>query len=81
MKKILFGCMAYFMAINVNAQEFKMANVKDIALFPQQNEFRNAINISGIWKFKKDSLNQGEKEQWFNGLANSVSIAVPRKLE
>jgi beta-glucuronidase len=77
MKKILFGCMVYFMAMNVHAQEFKTANVKDIALFPQQNELRNAINISGIWKFKKDALNLGEKEQWFNGLVNSVSIAVP----
>jgi beta-glucuronidase len=77
MKKILFGCMALFILINANAQQFKVADVKDIALFPQQNDLRNALNISGIWKFKKDSLNRGEIEQWFNGLVNSVSIAVP----
>jgi beta-glucuronidase len=64
-------------SVTVQAQEFKAAETKNIALFPQQNETRNAINISGIWKFKKDENNAGEKEQWYNGLINSVSIAVP----
>jgi beta-glucuronidase len=77
MKKLLFGCMAYFMVMNVNAQEFKIADVKNIVLFPQQNDVRNTLNISGIWKFKKDSTGVGEKEQWFNGLKESVPIAVP----
>lgn len=63
--------------INANAQQFKVADPKDIALFPQQNEFRNTMNLSGIWKFKKDSLGMGEKEQWFNGLKDTRSIAVP----
>lgn len=65
------------LSLSLAAQEWKMADVKNIGLFPQQNELRNAINISGIWKFKKDETNIGEKEQWFNGLSNSVSIAVP----
>ena len=77
MKKLLLGYMVCFMAMNVNAQEFKVADVKDIALFPQQNDLRNTLNISGIWKFKKDSAGVGENEQWFNGLKESTPIAVP----
>jgi beta-glucuronidase len=63
--------------IGIQAQNFKTANPKDIALFPQQNDCRNVLNLSGIWKFKKDSMHVGEKEQWFNGLKNYRSIAVP----
>lgn len=62
---------------NLNAQEFKVANPRDISLFPQQNDFRNTLNLSGIWKFKKDSLGVGEKEKWFDGLKDSRSISVP----
>lgn len=63
--------------IGIQAQNFKTANPKDIALFPQQNDCRNVLNLSGIWKFKKDSLHVGEKEQWFKGLKDYRSIAVP----
>jgi beta-glucuronidase len=63
--------------MSVYAQDFKSANPKDIALFPQQNVFRNTLNLSGIWKFKKDTLGMGEKEGWYNGLKDSRSIAVP----
>ena len=59
------------------AQDFKVAETKDIALFPQQNEFRNKENLSGIWKFQKDSLDVGEAQNWQNGLSNTRSIAVP----
>jgi beta-glucuronidase len=48
-----------------------------IALHPQQNEVRNTLNLSGIWQFKKDSLEVGEKENWQSGLSNVRSIAVP----
>lgn len=61
----------------MNGQDFRAANAEDIALFPQQNEFRNTQDLSGIWKFKKDSLAEGEKQQWFNGLSDYRSIAVP----
>lgn len=63
--------------IKATAQDFKIAETKDIALFPQQNEFRNKENISGIWKFQKDSLDVGEAQNWQNGLPNTRSIAVP----
>jgi beta-glucuronidase len=61
----------------VSAQEFRRADPKEIALFPQQNDLRNTLNLSGIWKFKKDSLGVGEKEGWYNGLKDARSIAVP----
>jgi len=60
-----------------HAQEFAQANPKDIALYPQQNVCRNVLDISGIWKFKKDVKNTGEVEQWFNGLTDAEQIAVP----
>lgn len=59
------------------AQNFKQADPSRIALFPQQNELRNTLNLSGIWQFKKDSLEVGEKESWQNGLKQTRSIAVP----
>ncbi len=66
-----------FVGMTVNAQQFKQADPKDIALFPQQNDLRNTLNLSGVWNFKKDSLGVGEKDQWYNGLNNYRSIAVP----
>ncbi|SHN33207.1 beta-glucuronidase [Chitinophaga sp. CF418] len=70
---ILFVCLS----VQMNGQDFRTANTEDIALFPQQNEFRNTLDLSGIWKFKKDSLAEGEKQQWFKGLSDYRSIAVP----
>lgn len=78
MKSIfLFSVLFIALSIDAPAQQFRIADVKDIALFPQQNDFRNTLNLSGIWKFKKDSMGVGEKEQWFNGLKAYRSIAVP----
>jgi hypothetical protein len=63
--------------MNSKGQQFKSADAKDIALFPQQNDVRNTLDLSGIWRFKTDSLGLGEEEKWFNGLKDSRSIAVP----
>jgi beta-glucuronidase len=59
------------------AQTFTPADPSLIALYPQQNDLRNTLNLSGMWKFKKDSLNVGERENWQNGLTEARSIAVP----
>lgn len=66
-----------FVAMQSYAQNFKDTDVKDIGLFPQQNDFRSVMNISGIWEFKKDSVGIGENEKWYNGLKESRPIAVP----
>lgn len=73
----LFITLFLFTGVNINAQQFKTADPKDIALFPQQNDCRNVLNLSGIWKFKLDPAGVGETEQWFNGLTDYRSIAVP----
>jgi len=75
--KIAALILLFLTGIGAYAQKFKLADPKDIALFPQQNDCRNVLNLSGIWKFKKDSLHVGEKEQWYNGLKDYRSIAVP----
>ncbi|MFV5689323.1 beta-glucuronidase [Flavobacterium sp. ZT3R25] len=75
--KILLVAILFASFTKAIGQDFKTAETKDIALFPQQNEFRNKENISGIWKFQKDSLDVGEAQNWKNGLPNTRSIAVP----
>ena len=44
---------------------------------PIQNQYRNSVDLSGIWKFKVDSLNKGIQNEWFNGLQEGRQIAVP----
>ena len=46
-------------------------------LYPIQNNVRNKLDLSGIWDFKTDPDGVGEKNGWFNGLAEARSIAVP----
>lgn len=77
MKKFLFFLLSISMICAEAQNDFPKADPALIALYPQQNEYRNTLNISGIWKFKKDSLGIGENQQWYQGLTNSKSIAVP----
>lgn len=46
-------------------------------LFPQTNEFREEIDISGIWEISFDSRDVGKAKEWQKGLENSQPIAVP----
>src|SRR4051812_17695740 len=46
-------------------------------LYPIQNNVRNRLDLSGIWEFKTDLDEAGERDGWFNGLAGARSIAVP----
>ena len=46
-------------------------------LFPQQNDCRNTLDLSGFWSFKLDPDEVGERQRWFNDLSNARQIAVP----
>ncbi len=46
-------------------------------LYPQQNDLRNTLDLSGFWDFRLDAGEVGEQEEWFNGLKASRIIAVP----
>ena len=46
-------------------------------LYPQQNDVRNKLDLSGIWDFKTDPEEVGAQNGWFNGLAEARPIAVP----
>jgi beta-glucuronidase len=46
-------------------------------LYPQQNDVRNLLDLSGFWDFKLDPDEVGENENWFDGLAAPRTIAVP----
>lgn len=44
---------------------------------PQQNEFRNLLNLSGLWQFQLDFKGEGEQSRWFNHLPNPEPVPVP----
>jgi beta-glucuronidase len=46
-------------------------------LYPQQNDIRNILDLSGFWQFRLDADDQGESERWFDGLSGARTIAVP----
>ncbi|MEW6507347.1 MAG: beta-glucuronidase [Bacteroidota bacterium] len=46
-------------------------------LYPLINNYRNVIDLSGIWDFKTDPGNIGEKQKWNRGFFSEISIAVP----
>ncbi len=46
-------------------------------LYPTMNDIRKKFDLSGIWDFKIDPEEAGEKEGWFNGLEDPLPIAVP----
>jgi beta-glucuronidase len=46
-------------------------------LYPIQNNFRNKLDISGVWDFKTDPEGVGEAGGWANGLTGSRPMAVP----
>ena len=46
-------------------------------LYPKFNEFREVIDISGLFEFKLDPDKVGEEEGWQKGFENSRPIGVP----
>ena len=51
--------------------------VASIALYPQAGEFREVLDLSGLWDFKLDPKDEGERSSWWNGLDSPRTIAVP----
>ncbi|MCW3807354.1 beta-glucuronidase [Plebeiibacterium marinum] len=76
-KKYAIIYLLLIISLGLHSQKFKEAIPKDIALVPIQNQFRNSIDLSGIWKFKVDSLNEGIQKEWYNGVTECRQIAVP----
>src|SRR3984893_3602433 len=50
---------------------------RDSSLHPQQNQFRNLLDVSGLWHFQLDPKEEGESQRWFNELPAPRTIAVP----
>lgn len=46
-------------------------------LYPQQNDKRNLLDLSGFWEFKLDPEEVGESKGWTDGLESPRQIAVP----
>ena len=74
---------AFFLllSLTVSAQHMVPTDPTDIALLPQQNNYRDLVDLSGIWDFKVDSLDQGEQVGWYKNNRLSAApleqIAVP----
>lgn len=47
------------------------------AMRPQQNHFRNLMDLSGFWQFQLDPKNEGEQANWKDGLPSPRVIPVP----
>ncbi|HZT70428.1 MAG TPA: beta-glucuronidase [Terriglobia bacterium] len=47
------------------------------AMRPQQNQFRNLMDLSGFWQFQLDPKNEGEQANWKDGLPSPRMIPVP----
>ena len=45
------------------------------SLHPQQNQFRNLLDVSGLWQFQLDPKEEGESQRWFNALPAPHTIA------
>lgn len=74
--KVLYFAL-FAISLTTHAQNFRRPDIKDIALAPQQNEYRNILDLSGVWNFKVDSADIGEIKKWYNGLEEFRQIAVP----
>jgi beta-glucuronidase len=46
-------------------------------LYPQQNDTRNRLDLSGFWDFQLDPDKEGEAQSWTKGLPEPRTIAVP----
>jgi len=46
-------------------------------LFPQTNQYRQVVDLSGFWDFRFDPDGIGEAQGWFRDLKESIPIAVP----
>jgi beta-glucuronidase len=44
---------------------------------PQQNEFRNLLDLCGLWQFQLDPQNEGEQAGWANGPPSPRLAPVP----
>jgi len=47
------------------------------AMRPQQNTFRNLMDLSGFWQFQLDPKGEGEQADWKDGLPSPRLIPVP----
>lgn len=46
-------------------------------LYPQQNQVRNVLDLSGLWQFQLDPEGVGAARAWFDGLPAPRQIPVP----
>ncbi len=46
-------------------------------LYPKVTTSRQLFNMNGLWKFKVDKKNEGRNKEWYLGLEDYRSIAVP----
>ena len=46
-------------------------------LYPRQNQYRNVLDLSGLWQFQLDPEEEGEAKDWFKALPAPRPVPVP----
>ncbi len=46
-------------------------------LYPQTNEHRTVLDLSGIWEIRVDEKDRGEENGWLKGFSSQTYIGVP----
>jgi len=52
-------------------------SLRSSILYPHEGPTRSTRNLSGMWQFKLDPKNEGERSGWYSGLTETRSIPVP----
>ena len=52
-------------------------NMEYSMLYPKNTATRRAVSLDGMWKFKFDKEEQGEREGWTKGLPEPILMPVP----
>ncbi|MDE3179560.1 MAG: beta-glucuronidase [Acidobacteriota bacterium] len=59
------------------AQDRQKGSFAPAAMRPQQNQYRNLMDLSGFWRFQLDPKGEGESSNWQDGLPSPRVIPVP----
>lgn len=65
------------MAQDTPVETNNTAGPAGLALYPQNNPYRQVISLDGFWDFRTDPDDVGREKDWPRGLQGVIPIAVP----
>ncbi len=77
-RRAALGAVATVTALSVEAAPRSASFDGPVSLlYPFESPTRTRHDLSGIWRFKLDPDDAGERERWFDGLTDARRIPVP----